>query len=269
MRTRLFPAGSPGTCVPLLVSEVIGAEFVHGFSTRGGGVSPPPFDTLNLGRRWGDADENVAENRRRLRAAVGLPLTFARQVHGAAVRRVHAGETPAVVAAAEADALYTTDAGLAVGVYVADCVPLLLADPRTAACGAVHAGWRGTVAGVTAEAVAAIVRAGARPDELRAALGPCIRACCFEVGPEVAAAFASAFPGAPVVQERPGAKPHVDLPLANVLLLQRAGLRAQSIDDAGACTMCDPDGRFYSYRRWGTATGQQVGFIGRAAVTGP
>ena len=143
--------------LPLLRSRLIASPFVHGFSTRAGGVSAAPFDTLNLGARWGDVVASVEENRRRLLRAVGVagPLYVARQVHGAAVVRVRAGDDPAAIARIEADALITADPGVALGVFVADCIPALIVDPRTGAVAAAHAGWRGTVAGV----LPAVVRA--------------------------------------------------------------------------------------------------------------
>src|SRR4051794_13229749 len=130
--------------LPLLQSEVIPAAFRHGFTTRRGGVSQAPFDSLNLGGRWGDEAEAIAENRRRFQAAAGgRAVRFARQVHGCDVARVPVDAPVEAVAAVAADAVMTDAPGTAVGVYVADCVPILVADARTGACAAVHAGWRG------------------------------------------------------------------------------------------------------------------------------
>jgi YfiH family protein len=250
--------------VPLLTSPVIPAQFRHGFTSRAGGVSAAPFDSLNLGLKWGDARENVLENRRRLLQATGAPVLYlAAQVHGARIVQVRAGDDPQELARQQADGVCSDVAGLAVGVYVADCVPALLADPRTGAFAAVHAGWRGTIAGILPAAVSALAGAyGSAPAELRVALGPAIGPCCFEVGPEVAAAFETALPGAGTVITRPGRKPHVDLRLAQRLQLAAAGVSADAIDAIDACTKCDPAGRFYSYRRDADRTGQHVGFIG-------
>jgi polyphenol oxidase len=255
-----------GRPFPLLVSEAIPRPFAHGFTTRAGGVSAPPFDSLNLGMSWGDARQNVLENRRRLAAAAGArALYLALQVHGAAVARVRAGDQPAAVARNEVDALVTDLPGAAVAVFTADCVPLLMADARTGACAAVHAGWRGVVGKVATATVIALGREfGGRAEDLRVALGPAIGRCCFEVGPEVAAAFQTRFPQADregVVLERPAGKLHVDLRLALRRELETAGVPALAIDVAEACTRCDPAGRFYSYRRDGTRTGQHLGFI--------
>jgi polyphenol oxidase len=153
----------------------------------------------------------------------------------------------------------------------------LIVDPRSGAVAAVHAGWRGTVAGVLPATVRALAhRFGARPGDLRVALGPSIGRCCFEVGAEVVAAFTSALAGAPdapdtgsgpgVVHLSPRGVPdkwHVDLRMANRLLLERAGVAPDAIDVAADCTHCDRP-RFYSYRRDNASTGQQMGVVVRA-----
>jgi len=258
--------------LPLLRSSLIGAPFGHAFSTRAGGVSPAPYDSLNLGARWFDVPANVAENRRRLLRAAGLagPLFVARQVHGAAVVRVRAGDDPDAVARVEADALCTNDPGVTLGVFVADCLPAVVVDPRTGAVAAAHAGWRGTVAGVLPAVVRALAAEfGARPGDLRVVLGPAIGPCCFEVGAEVVDAVGAALGGAPagVVLPSPCGAPdrwHVDLKAANVLLLERAGVSREAIDAGPECTRHDA-ARFYSYRRDRDRTGQQMGIVARPA----
>jgi YfiH family protein len=244
----------------LLRSALIPERFRHGFSTRAGGVSPPPFDTLNLGGKWGDDPASVAENRRRLLSAVGGPASMftARQVHGANVVEVRAGDDPRATADIEADALVTGEPGVAIGVFVADCIPALIADPHTGFVAAVHAGWRGTLAGVLPAAVRALAARGARPGDLRVALGPAIGPCCFEVGTDVAGQF-----DADVVRAAPSGRPdkrHVDLKAANRRLLQAAGVDPAGIDTSTDCTHCDR-ARFYSFRRDGSATGQLMGVI--------
>jgi YfiH family protein len=267
MRTVLY-RDAEGWELPLLVSDLIPAPFRHGFTARGGGVSAPPFETLNLGGKWGDARVSVDENRRRVERAAGAgALRVATQVHGADVARLRAGDAAGDVGRLRVDGLCSDAADLALGVYVADCIPALLADPRTGAFAAVHAGWRGTVAGVLPAAARALGELGARPEDLRVALGPAIGPCCFEVGPEVVAAFEAALPGAReagVVLAAGGGrrKPHIDLKRANVLALERAGVPAASIDAGPECTACDRE-RFFSFRRDGGQTGQHVGFIAR------
>jgi len=256
--------------LPLLRSSQLGA-FLHGFTTRAGGVSVPPYDALNLGGKWGDDAGHVAENRRRLALAAGGVPVVARQVHGTIVRRVRADDDPAEVARQEADGLCTDVPGLVLGVFVADCVPALIGDPRTGACEAVHAGWRGTVAGILPVAVRTLAEEfGARPADLRVALGPAIGPCCFEVGLEVAQAVTARIPDAGargILRPSPRGRAdraHVDLHAENRWLLQQAGVDPALIDAAQPCTHCDR-ARFFSFRRDGAATGQQMGVI-RAGI---
>jgi YfiH family protein len=270
MRTEVVRDPDERRELPLLRSALIGAPFVHGFTTRAGGVSAPPFESLNLGGKWGDDPAAVSENRRRLERAVGGAVFAARQVHGATVVRVRAGDDRAALAARDADALCTDAPGLVVGVFVADCIPAVLVDPHTGAVAAVHAGWRGTVAGVLPAAVRALAAEfGARPGDLRVAIGPAIGPCCFEVGPEVVAAFealAADARGRGIVLPSPRGAPdkaNVDLKAANRLLLERAGVDPEAIDAGPECTHCDR-ARFYSFRREGSATGQLMGVVGRA-----
>jgi polyphenol oxidase len=256
--------------LPLLQSDEIGARFAHGFTTRAGGVSAAPYDTLNLGGKWGDEPAHVTENRRRVAEAIGGRPFVARQVHGTVIRRVRAGDDLDAVARQEADGLCTDAPGLVLGVFVADCVPVLLADARTGACAAVHAGWRGTVAGILPAAVRTLASEfGARPSDLRVALGPAIGPCCFEVGLEVVDAVVATIPEARargIVLPSPRGRAdraHVDLHAANRLLLERAGVDPAAIDAvdlAVACTHHDRQ-RFFSFRRDGAATGQQMGVI--------
>ena len=265
METRSFPVDGSAS-LPLLVSGSIPARFRHGFSTRAGGVSAAPYHSLNLGGKWGDSPENVGENRRRLLLASGARAMYAVcQVHGTRAVRVTAGDDPETVKGVEADGLCSDGAGLGLSVHVADCVPVLIADPRTGACAALHAGWRGTVAGVAEAGVAALVgNFGCRPRDLRVALGPCIGPCCFDVGLPVVDAFEAAWPdahAAGVVVETPGFQPRIDLRQCLRLQLQEAGVLPEHIDASSDCTHCDPAGRFFSFRHCGRLTGQLVGFI--------
>jgi len=232
----------------------------HGFSTRRGGVSEGRYATLNVGAKWGDQPERVAHNRRRLAAAGGFSLDSlytAIQVHGARVALVTEGVLRERVAETEADALVSLVPGSAVGVFTADCVPILISD-LDGRVAAVHAGWRGTVQGVAPAAVEALVATGARRERLVAALGPSICARCFEVGPEVAAEFDRVAPEA--VRRSDGRKPHVDLWEANRVLLCAAGVPPERIDAAPPCTSCEPE-RFFSFRRDGGQIGQHLSFI--------
>lgn len=185
----------------------------------------------------------------------------ARQVHGTRVLWVEGGSGPLD---AEGDALITGHPGTCVGVRTADCLPILLSARDGRVAGAVHAGWRGAVAGVAQEAVKALKeRFGVEPREITARLGPCIRPCCFEVGPEVRQAVAERHPRwvARLFTSGKGGRDHLDLAGLSRLQLEEMGVA--DIEDAGACTCCNP-GTYYSYRRDGEAAGRMVSWI-RAA----
>ena len=255
------PAGQPASSIRLHRSPVLPTEgFTHGFPERTGGVSQGLRSSLNLGVRWGDDKEHVDTNRRLLAAYAGYDpaqLQIMRHVHGTNVWRV--GEP--LADDAEFDGLVTDQVGPVLGAFAADCIPLLFAEPVARVCGAAHAGWRGTVAGVARNVVTRMVELGARPERLRVALGPSIGAECFEVGPEVVAEFRAAFgelPGMVVAGPR---KDHIDLRVATRAVLERAGVLPEHIDDRPPCTKCEPD-RFFSYRRDGKDGGVHMGFIG-------
>jgi YfiH family protein len=235
--------------------------FRHGFTTRQGGVSQGPYASFNLGAKWGDDPAYVRENRRRLFRAAELGRLFSvTQVHGGDVVRVDADADHEAIARSRADALYTRAPGVALGVYTADCIALLIADPKTGAFAAAHAGWKGTLANVgVAVARALIDMWSCDPADLRVAMGPSIGPCCFEVAPDVASRFPADFvrPGA-----GGGGKPTVDLRAANRAALVSLGVRPDHIDADPPCTKCDRE-RFYSYRRDGRDTGQHVAFITR------
>jgi hypothetical protein len=238
------------------------AGIVHAFATRQGGVSEGSFASLNFGLKGGDPPARVAENLDRLAGTLGLDAGRcyrARQVHGRTLREVRREESPASLAGAEADGLFTCDAGCAVGVLTADCVPVLLADPVRRRVAAVHAGWRGIVGGVLEAAVAELAARGAVPAELVAAAGPAIGPCCYEVGPEVAAAFSARFPEA--VSPGPRGRPHLDLAVAVRAILVGLGLVPARIERPALCTRCRAD-LCYSYRRDGDATGHHLSLIG-------
>ncbi|HYG69115.1 MAG TPA: peptidoglycan editing factor PgeF [Anaeromyxobacteraceae bacterium] len=227
--------------------------FDHGFTTRDGGSSPAPWASLNLGGAAGDEPARVSENWRRLGEATGLAFARVRQVHGAGVVEAEEACEPRV----EADAVISAAPGVAATVAVADCVPILLADPDSGRVAAVHAGWRGTIARIAAAAVARLAAAGAAPDRLLAAIGPSIGPCCYEVAPDLAARFA-----AEVGEEavRPGRTPRLDLRAANAAILRAAGVRADRVETLGHCTACEPE-RFYSHRRDAGRTGRHAAFI--------
>jgi YfiH family protein len=234
------------------------AGFLHGFSTRRGGASTGPYDSLNLGRNVGDEPEHVEQNHRRLADAIGYDparLFDASQVHGQTVLPLRGDERPEEVRGLKADALLAREPGVAVAVRTADCVPVLIADPTTGAVVAVHAGWRGVVSGVVREAVGALDSRD--PRRLIAAVGPSIGPSCFEVGEDVATALAQVA-GDGIVIRRGPAKPHVDLWRAVEHQLRELGVK--SIDTLGACTVCEPE-RFFSHRRDGPASGRMLSVV--------
>ena len=239
---------------------------IHCFSTRFGGVSEGHLASLNLGAHRGDRPENVWENYRILGRAVGFApeqTVLTKQEHTDTVLRVGKADCGTGLLREQTtvcDGLITNEPGTALCCFGADCTPILLYDPVRRAAGAVHSGWRGTAMGIAAKAVAAMGREfGCDPADLRAAIGPCIGLCCFEVGPEVAEAMRTAL-GAdaePFLVPH-GEKYHADLKGLNRLWLEQAGLR--TIDTCPDCTKCQPQ-RFWSHRTVGNARGSQAGII--------
>jgi hypothetical protein len=279
---------------------------VHAFSTRAGGVSRPPCAGLNLGFTASDQRERVEQNRRRFLEALtsgGFTAASARQVHSSHSFVVTGNSTgsldyrpPGVEAAAAApaeapagDGLMTAEAGVLLTIRIADCLPVLLVDPRLRVVAAVHAGWRGAQARVIEKAVGDLRRAfGSDAQTLMAALGPSIRVCCYEVGEDVVEAFHASFrdaeqffqtlPHRPeTATDRhsilftsacpPGHAPeHVPAARLDLIAVARHQLTSAGVDPANIfvadyCTACHTD-LFFSHRRQGAATGRQAAAIG-------
>ena len=250
-----------------LTTDLFSGPVVHCFSTRRGGVSTGALASLNLGTHRGDDPANVWENYRRLGAAVGFTpeqTVFTRQVHRDTVARVgqdNRGDGLLREVESERDGILTNEPGVALVCFSADCTPVLLYDPVSRCIGAVHAGWRGTAAGIVSRAVEKMsAEFGARPENIRAAIGPCIGDCCFETDANVPQAMEAALGRAASVAVRPveNGKYYVDLKLLNRIWLERAGLR--HIDVCRACTKCQPD-RFWSHRITGNARGSLAAVI--------
>ena len=240
----------------------------HGFTTRFGGVSAGHLGAMNIGTHRGDAWENVLKNYEILADAIGFDpkkAVLTHQTHTDIVVAVDASHQGAGLYGPElsdCDGLITNTPGLALFVFSADCTPILFHDPVTGAVGAVHAGWRGTAAGIAQKAVAAMVQHyGCRPEDIRAAIGPNIKQCCFETDWDVPAALLDALgkDAEPYIQKQ-GEKYFVDLTAMNTLFLQRAGL--VSITVSSECTRCNPD-RYWSARITGGHRGSQGAVIVR------
>jgi YfiH family protein len=265
---------------------------VHGFSTRQGGVSTCyGGKTLNLGQTQHDTHANIERNCALFLKALGAvneggslwPMVQVRQIHSAIIHRVDAvsSNVPA------GDGMITNAPGLLLAIKTADCVPVLVADVRRRVVGAFHAGWRGTVARVVEKGVGEMRREfGSKPSDLRAAIGPSVRKCCYAVGAEVRSEFESQFTYAdelfeevfdsnaihikyPMLflnQRAPGhgdlgPETHLDLVAANQRQLKAAGVRPEHISVADGCTACDTT-RFFSHRAEFGKTGRMMAVIG-------
>ena len=238
---------------------------VHAFSTRVGGVSAPPFDSMNLGNPNGcaiqDQTDCIAENYRRLMDAIGCggsPRYYLHQVHGDQVAVVNG---PKFSNSEKGDGLVTTCPHTVLSVRVADCCPVLLATPDGHAVAAVHAGWRGAVGGVIAAAVSKLMAiANVKADALIAAVGPCIGFDAFEVGPEVLAEFTRVFGSKAPLRHEANGKGRVDLAAACRLQLIASGVQVEQIDITDRCTFRDAD-EFFSHRREHGTTGRMSALI--------
>lgn len=236
---------------------------VHGFLGRRGGRSVGPYAGLNLSFRVGDDPQVVKDNICDMKKAVGVHerrIITMKQVHGDHIAEV---KDRNMKEAGEADGMVTEEPEAFLGVLTADCVPILFVAPERRRVAAVHAGWRGTLAGIAAKMVHRFKQDyGIAPDEIEAALGPAIGDCCYEVGEDVTSpliekwgncAFSS-------MQERNG-KTFLDLRLLNRAILEQTGVPSEQIFEIGPCTSCARDD-FFSYRRERKETGRQISFIG-------
>lgn len=241
----------------------LGPGVVAGFTTRHGGVSPAPWSSLDLGTSTGDDPARVRENRARVEQWVGAPVTFATQVHGDGVLGVGpeelaawSGEHPPLTVG-EADALVTETERLGLGVLVADCVPVLLADPVARVVAVAHAGRNGVAAGVVHRALDALVDRGASLADVRAAVGPSVCGRCYEVPEALREQVSAVVPETWATTD--AGTPALDLPAGVLAQLASRGVSAQHVD---RCTLTDGD--LFSHRRAtasGTTTGRQAGLV--------
>lgn len=238
---------SPG----LLFAESLRAAGIrHAFTTRQGGSSTGPFASLNLGRGVNDDPNTVAANRRALLAALGMPPerhVEADQVHGSLVAVVSAGDAGRSIPGA--DGLATSESGLALAIHAADCVPILVADPRRRVVAALHAGWRGTAAGIPIEGVRVLTeRFKSNPRDLLVAIGPSIGPCHYEVDEPVMSQMRRWTWWSDV--STPDGQHHwrLDLRAASRRHMLDAGVPSAQIEVLDLCTYDHPE-LFYSYRR--------------------
>lgn len=229
---------------------------VAGVSTRHGGLSEPPYSSLNLGVHTDDSSEVIEQNLSLFCADLGVsPTDLARsyQVHGDKIWVTgRAGYQSGF------DSMVSVQPGVFAGVGIADCTPILLADPNTRVCAAIHAGWKGTVAQIVHKTAKRLIEnRGSNPADILAYIGPCISLAHFEVGDEVASQFDSAF------KTRKGDKWHVDLKAANAAQLQALGIQQIEIDPA--CTV-ENNADFFSHRTEKGVTGRMLALIGFQAT---
>ncbi len=240
------------------------ASIKHMFTTRIGGVSPKPFDSLNFAEGSGDITDsmqNVMANYESAASELGY--------HASDVCRAYQAHTANVMICDEhskgmgiitprpqngIDALVTAQKGVVLSVRTADCVPILLCDPVANIAAAVHSGWRGTAQRISSAAIDAMISLGAQKERIIAAIGPCAHKCCYEVGNELKCYFdADCF-------EDFGGRPHLDLVSANKRVLTDAGINGSNIYDSELCTVCHPE-HFFSHRRDGVNRGVMAAFI--------
>jgi YfiH family protein len=228
------------------------AGFLNAFSTRLGGVSPLPEQALNLTNFKGDSRDNVAENRRRFLKAIGgegLALITARQTHSnerCFIESAKAFE----LATPECDAMTARARNMLLAIQTADCLPVLIGDPKTGQMAAIHAGWRGTASRITERTVADLMRQGVNPRTCLAALGPTACAECYEIGEDVIARYKKEFGYWKnlLVNFHEGGKAYLDIRAANVQQLAFCGFDEEQIFTAPYCTMHQNE-LFFSYRK--------------------
>lgn len=248
--------------IEYLSSPLLSAFSVaHGFLSRQGGVSRHPFNSLNLDPRDGDSPGNIERNRGLIKNAFSIPveaLATVNQVHGNAV---YVADVKVPQRRPDADAVVTAVKGVPVGVLTADCLPVLLYDPKAHAAAAVHAGWRGTVKKVCLKAIESMrERFGSDPKDMIAALGPYIGPCCYEVRENVAEEFTYTFGPRLKYIIKNGKGIRLDIGMANLEQLICAGVGRGNIDMDAPCTSCN-NSSFFSYRKEGGRTGRQLSFI--------
>lgn len=239
------------------------AGFSHAFFTRRGGVSSGAYSSLSFSVAAGDSEHNVTANLERAANALGVDVGrvyYLSQVHGSTALRIDGTEDRMEILFREGDALVSCNPRAAVGVRIADCLPILVGDGKSGAALAIHAGWRGLVRRVVFEGVEALRREAGGEGDLVAAIGPHITGRAFEVGDDVADELGRASQAEDIVERAPGAKPRVHLARIARAQLEEAGVPPRSIDVVEGCTYSDPDA-FFSFRRDGKQSGRHLAAI--------
>ena len=226
----------------------------HAFTTRYGGVSSGIYESLNLIGKNDDARENIRENFSRVAALFGAgpdDCAVTRQVHGNTVRTVTEADRHICLSPVpyEADGIVTATPNLPIFCFTADCVPVLLCDAKHRVIGAVHCGWRSSAGDILKNAVSAMADLGAEPENITAALGPAIGACCFETDDDVPEAISQYLKGDTegLFRRREDGKTLVDLRAANARRLRQLGIPEEQIDISEECTFCSHD-KYWSHR---------------------
>ena len=228
-------------------------QYPHAFSTRIGGVSDGIFSSLNLGLNRGDSEENVIENWRRFLEEAGINRTefvCGNQVHGNYVHIASSFDLRPAYGAGnviEADGFVTNERNVPLSVFTADCVPLLLEDHLNHVIGAIHCGWRSTVADIEKEAISKMLSLGAKVTDIHAAIGPAIDKCCFEVGPEVIDKIDKLVDNSSRFYTSCGEKYLLDLRGVVRERLTELGIPEANIEFVGDCTFCHPE-KYWSHR---------------------
>lgn len=230
----------------------------HGFTTKLGGVSHGKIEGFNLGFRVNDNEKSVRENYRLLASDLGLDvnrIVLSKQTHTDNIRIVTEADAGKGLTKQsdieDTDGLVTNVRNIALVVFSADCVPILMYDKKAEVVAAVHAGWRGSAAGIAPKCAELMKsRFGSLTEDIRVAIGPSIGKCCFEFGEEAVIYFDNNY-----YTKEPNGKFKVDLWEYNKDLLTNVGVKSENIDVSGICTMCERD-RFYSYRAHRERTGR-------------
>jgi len=262
-RREVDPAEGTASLAYLVCEPLERAGFVNAFSTRLGGVSHLPSNALNLGYFKGDQKENVAENRRRFLKAIGAettPVITARQTHSTSRCVIESAEE-ARGPQPECDALITRLEDVLLGIQTADCLPVLIGDPKSGAMAAIHAGWRGTAGRIVERTIADMVLLqGVNARDCIAALGPAACVECYEVGEDVIESYKEGFGywRKVLVNFKPNGKAHLDIRAANVQQLSFCGFSEDRIHVADYCTMHQNE-LFFSYRKEGKGIPSSVG----------